>query len=106
MSSPFSPDVVSKPTSGAVCFLHPTHVIEAGNGDTTVLLDLRRGMYYTLNDIGGVIWRLLGQGASADTITQRLLEEYEASFDRLQEDVARTVERLLEAGLIAPAVTP
>ena len=106
MSSTISPAAVSKLPLGPDRFLHPPHVIEASNGDTTVLLDLRHGMYYTLNDIGGTIWRLLGQGASADTIAQRLLDEYEVPVDRLQADVASTVERLLGAGLIVSAVTP
>jgi hypothetical protein len=106
MSSAIPTDVVSKPTSKAACFRHPTHVIVSSNGDTTVLLDLRRGMYYTLNGIGGTIWRLLGQGASEDTIAQQLLDEYEVSEQRLQEDVTRTVERLLDAGLIASAEMP
>lgn len=104
MSSTISPAAASR--LGPVCFRHLSHVIEARNGDTTVLLDLRRGMYYTLNDLGGRIWSLLGQGTSVDTVAQRLLEEYEVSVERVQADVVKTVERLLGAGLVVPVVAP
>jgi hypothetical protein len=34
-------------------FGHAKAVVGTRQGDTTVLLDVNRGMYYTLNEVGG-----------------------------------------------------
>jgi hypothetical protein len=78
-------------------------VVGARQGDTTVLLDLHGGMYYTLNEVGGRVWDLLGDGLTTPALVERLLEEYDVPLDRLEADVGSLVDRLRAAGLVEPA---
>jgi hypothetical protein len=72
-------------------------VWSAVHGDRTILLDLRRERYYSLDEVGTRIWALLREGADVPAIVSRLSEEYEAPRERLEADVARLLRYL--AGL-------
>jgi hypothetical protein len=86
---------------------HPLpHVVSARAGDTTVLMDRKRGTYHTLNDVSGRIWELLGSSASTSEIVDRLLAEYHVARQQLQADVATAVGQFLEDRLIAPGLIP
>ena len=76
------------------------HVVGASQADTTVLLDVERGRYYTLNEVAGRIWELLGQGASIPAIVERLGEEYDVPMATLVADTGDLIRRLLKARLI------
>ncbi len=78
-------------------------VVGTRQGDTTVLLDVNGGMYYTLNEVGGRIWELLGEGVALPAIVERLREEYDAPAETLVADTAALIDRLLGVKLIRPA---
>lgn len=78
-------------------------VLGTRQGDTTVLLDVNGGMYYTLNEVGGRIWELLGDGVAVPAIVERLQAEYDIAPETLAADAAGLIDRLLVAKLIAPA---
>jgi len=86
---------------------HPLpHVVSARAGNTMVLMDRERGTYHTLNEVSGRIWELVGDGAEASTIVERLLDEYDVSRQQLEADVAATLRQLVADRLIAPGVRP
>ena len=78
-------------------------VIGTRQGDTTVLLDVNGGTYYTLNEVGGRVWELLGEGATVGAIVERLAEEYDVPMERLDADVRALIDRLLATRLIEAA---
>jgi hypothetical protein len=78
-------------------------VLGTRQGDTTVLLDVNGGMYYTLNEVGGRIWELLGAGVEVPAIVQRLQEEYDVEPETLAADTAGLIDRLLRANLVRAA---
>lgn len=78
-------------------------VVGTRQGDTTVLLDVNGGMYYTLNEVGGRIWELLGDGVAVPAIIERLQEEYQVAPETLAADTAALVDRLLQAKLVKAA---
>ena len=78
-------------------------VVGTRQGDTTVLLDVNGGMYYTLNEVGGRIWELLGDGVAVPGIIERLQEEYDVPLGRLDADVRSLIDRLQATKLIEPA---
>ncbi len=78
-------------------------VVGTRQGDTTVLLDVNRGMYYTLNEVGGRIWELLGSGVAVPAIVERLQDEYDVAPDTLAADTAALIDRLLRAKLVKVA---
>jgi hypothetical protein len=80
------------------------HVLMARAGDTIVLMDRKRETYHTLNEVGGRVWELLGQGATVAEVVQRLLEEYEVPRPQLERDVAVTLRHLIDDGFLLRGV--
>jgi hypothetical protein len=79
------------------------HVLSTTEGEETVLLDMKRGRYYTLNEIGSRAWALLASGATGDGIVHSLCTEYDTHScgdDAVEGDVSRLLERLCEMGLV------
>ncbi len=94
------------PTTAAISshsstrFRHTKGVVGTRQCDTTVLLDVNGGRYYTLNEVGGRIWELVGEGASVAEIVDRLGGEFDAPAERLTLDAIALIQRMLEARLV------
>jgi coenzyme PQQ synthesis protein D (PqqD) len=76
------------------------HVVWARQADATVLLDVERGMYYTLNEVAGRIWELLVANEPVIEILRCLGDEFDVPAETLEADTAALIGRLLDAGLI------
>ena len=76
------------------------HVVAAAQGGRTVLLDVERGRYYTLDEVGGRIWGLLGEGSTRAAIVDALRREYDVEASRVEADVASLLAQLRDAGLV------
>jgi hypothetical protein len=63
-------------------------------GEEMVLLDLESGTYYTLNEVGAVVWRKLGAGETLDAIVDAIVTEFDAEAPAVRDDVARLVADL------------
>jgi hypothetical protein len=63
----------------------------------TVLLDVRAGAYYVLNETGGAIWAALHRGgvvgATLGEVLDALEAEYDAPAERMQPDVVALLAR-------------
>jgi len=80
------------------------HVVSARAGDATVLMDQKRGTYFTLNEVGGRVWELVGSGVAVSDMVQQLLEEYDVRREQLETDIATTLQQLVDDRLLAPGV--
>ena len=78
-------------------------VLSSTFDDEEVLLDLRRGVYFSLNRVGKEIWHLLGEGCSPTTIIDRIQGRYKVDREIVVHDVERLVEDLLLEDLISCA---
>lgn len=75
-------------------------VVTTEQAETTILLDLRSGRYYTLNAVGGLIWSVLATGVSMDRLIARVRAEFDAPDEQLTNDVKEFIESLLSTKLI------
>ena len=66
----------------------------------TVILDLRNGVYYGLEDAGARIWQLLKRPASLSALHDALVEEYDVEPERCESDLRELLRHLLERRLI------
>jgi hypothetical protein len=66
----------------------------------TVLLELSRGVYYGLDEVGTRIWNLLAEGRSLEETVDVLVEEYDVDRVRGAADVLRLVGELEERRLL------
>jgi hypothetical protein len=80
-------------------------VLSAVHGDRTVLLDLRRERYYSLDPVGTQVWALLKGGADVPAIVAHLMEEFDVSQERLEADVLGLLEKLSRLRVIESVET-
>lgn len=89
-------------SSGTRFYLMP-HVVSARHGDATVLMDQKRGTYFTLTEVAGRAWELIGAGAGTTELVEQLLEEYDVSRSRLEQDIDATLRLLVAHRLMGNA---
>ncbi len=65
-----------------------------------VILDLRSGVYYGLNEVGARIWQLLQQSTSIAAIRQTIQQEYEVEAEVCDQDLLNLLQDLQAAGLV------
>lgn len=69
----------------------------------TVILDLSRGEYFSLDGVGGAIWDALEQGLSRAEVVERLSAQYDSEVETIRADVDRIIGELLASGLLVEA---
>jgi len=79
----------------------PGDVACARVDDGAVLLHMGTKRYFSLNETGAEVWRLLEEGAAIDDIPQRLSERFDVTADEARQAVdalirALAAEQLLE----------
>ncbi|MSP13538.1 MAG: PqqD family protein [Chloroflexi bacterium] len=67
----------------------------------SVLLDLKREIYYGLDDVGTSMWQLLVDLGEIPAVLQQLRIEYEVDEETLRADLAGLISQLAEEGLLA-----
>lgn len=68
-----------------------------------VLLDLDRGEYFGLDELGGRVWHGLVQGETPLEIATRLEPEHDVVLDTLVADFVALADELVKRGLVEPA---
>ena len=69
--------------------------------DETIILDAITQEYFSLNEIGKVIWSLLSQNKNLEEIKTQMLEMYEVPEEQLEKDVLNFLQALAKKGLIS-----
>ena len=54
-----------------------------------------------LEGIGPFLWDVFSNGASIETACQKVLDKYDVSFEKANEDICKFVQSLLDHGLIS-----
>jgi len=65
-----------------------------------VILNLRDGTYYGLNEVGARIWSLIQEEEVLDQVRDRLIEEFDVETEQCERDLIHLVQELHEAGLV------
>ena len=69
--------------------------------DEAVLLSMRDGEYYGLNEVGAMIWKLIQQPRSVRQIRDALLEEYaEIEPEECEREVVAFLAEMLSLNLV------
>lgn len=75
-------------------------------GGEAVILDLKSGVYYGLNNVGTRIWNLLQEPKTINEIKDAILEEYEVEPNCCQHELLSLLQELLAVGLIEVSDDP
>ncbi|MCM3880912.1 MAG: PqqD family peptide modification chaperone [Vicinamibacterales bacterium] len=69
-------------------------------GSEHILLSLRDGTYYGLEEVGGEIWRLLQTPVPVTEICRALVEQYDVDPARCRRDVVKLLGDLVGRQLV------
>lgn len=68
-------------------------------GGEGVILDLRSSSYFGLDEVGVRLWQLLKSDPNPKAAFESLLAEYDVEPSQLEQDLAKLVGQLVDAGL-------
>jgi hypothetical protein len=80
--------------------LHGDQVIAHETSGTLVLMSIRNGQYYSLNELGNRIWQLCDGTRSVESIIEIISEEYDAPLERIRDDVLMLLSDLADESLV------
>lgn len=75
-------------------------VLTAEKDGLAVLLDLRRSVYFGLDEVGTSAWREIENGATPAMVANRIAEEYDAPANAVTADMRRFIEELRRRHLV------
>jgi hypothetical protein len=78
----------------------PDDVVFRELDDEAVLLQVETGRYFGLDPVGARMWTVLREAGSVGEALEILCEEYDASRQRLRDDLQELVSALAERRLI------
>ena len=79
----------------------PAVVADIIDGEV-VIMNLERGSYYSINQSGANVWRLLISGAPVAKISAAMAAHFDVPTAQVELDIGRLVCRLVEEGVIVP----
>jgi len=91
MTLRISDALVVKRTANQVC---------CDMGGESIILNLKSGIYYSLDEVGARIWGLIEQPMSVTGIRDAIISEYEVPAEVCERDIRAFIERMDAAGLI------
>lgn len=69
-------------------------------GGEVAILDLERGTYYGLDEVGTRIWELVQEPTAVSEVQATVVEEYDVEPARAERDVLALLQRLVDEGLV------
>ena len=80
-------------------------VLASEFGAEHVLLNLKSGTYYGVEDIGGEIWKMLQKPVPFGSLCSAMADAFEVDEETCRHDLHRFVSDLIENGLVEVADT-
>ena len=69
-------------------------------GDDTVILDVKAGLYFSLDNVGAMVWQLIQQPKSVREIREAILETFEVEPEVCERDLLALLRDLAGRKLI------
>lgn len=66
----------------------------------SVILDLKDGVYYELNEVAARVWELIQEPASVQNVLDTLVAEYDVTLGECEADVVTLLEDMVLRGLV------
>lgn len=68
-------------------------------GEDTVILDVDGNTYYSLGEVGSLVWELLAQPRTIDEVCEAVIDRYDVESTQCHADVEALLADLLAHGL-------
>ena len=87
-------------------FRAPEHVHWRRFDSEVVVLNLSRGEYYGLDEVGAEAFEQFARGRPRDAVLHELLSRFEVDRLTLERDIDRLLRDFIEQGLLVARTTP
>ncbi|MCI0440307.1 MAG: PqqD family peptide modification chaperone [Chloroflexi bacterium] len=74
--------------------------LSADLGDEVVILNVSKGVYYGLENVGYLIWKLIERRHTVGEIALAIVSEFDVDFEQCKRDVIELLKELEREGLI------
>lgn len=91
---------MKKHPSKNTSYRHADQVSWRRVGNETVLLDLDTSDYFSMNELGALIWERLGEGVDITKIVDEVCRTYAVDAQLATNDVEALIEQLLKRKLL------
>jgi len=96
----------TSPIDGSTWIRRSSKILSTELEGEGVLLDPEAGTYFAVNPIGALVWRTLATPMSCAALIEATEAEVAVPLDRLDADVRRFVDQLVEHGLVEIVRSP
>lgn len=69
-------------------------------GDDIVILDLKAGLYFSLDNVGAMVWQLIQEPRSVQELRVAILDAFEVAQDVCEQDLLALLRELTARNLI------
>ena len=78
----------------------PEHILHSKLDKEVVILNLKNGEYYSLNETGALVWELVCSGMSSEDIAREFSEQFSRTVPDSRSDTKEFLEELEQNGLV------
>jgi hypothetical protein len=86
-------------TPSSIIVANPEQVSSALAGES-IILSLRSGTYYGLNEVGSCIWKWVQQPISIMNLCNEIMSEFDVDPKTCETEVIRLISELVEVSLV------
>lgn len=65
-----------------------------------IIINLTNGMYYSMDQVGGLLWTLIERGQNISEMVDAVVDAYDVDAERVRPDLERLLAELLEEQLV------
>ena len=76
------------------------NVVSCDLDGEAAILNIKDGVYYSLDPVGAKIWNLIQKPMSLNDVVEMILDEYDVDKDQCKGDIFELIEKLLDYGLV------
>jgi hypothetical protein len=82
------------------CYTIPSTVLLQCIDDETLLFNSSNGLFFSLNEMGAIMWEKMSESNSLQEIFDHMVELFEVDSKVLSDDIIAFANRLAEQGLL------
>ena len=74
--------------------------ISTGVGGETVILHQDDGEYYSVNEVGTLVWDLIQRPTTLDEVSREIVSAYDVAYERCRRDVSEMLAEMADENLV------
>lgn len=86
--------------SVASTFNIPESVAWRNVNEEIVILKLKSGEYYTLNEVGQHVWQAISDQQNVEGIIKQIVDQFDVTYEKAKEDVMKFLDSMLKESMV------